>query len=86
MHNYYLKFPEYSSIASQLKMFRSIVRMKEIKKTLQEQRYFFLVLFVSAMNETFFFCLELYFCKHKLKKSMILKICSINFKQNDVGI
>ena len=50
MHNYYLKFNEYSNIASQLKMFRSIVRMKEIKKSLQEQRF---VSFIKIIQRNF---------------------------------
>jgi hypothetical protein len=58
MNDYYSKYIEHSKIATQLKSFRSVVRLKEIKKSLQEQRFVFIYCFyfiylVSNFNYAF---------------------------------
>ena len=80
MNDYYLKSIEYSKISTQLKSFRSLVRLKEIKKTLQEQRYkrkrkiwFYIKYFVFKLF-LFLFVLEFYFYKHKWKKLKKLRV------------
>jgi hypothetical protein len=38
MNDYYSKFGNYTNLATQLKSLRSVVRLKEIEKTIQEQK------------------------------------------------